>query len=44
LRKRILKFIDNDGTTYFTNLSKKQLESTINVLFDTKKIMKIKAI
>jgi len=44
LRKRILRFIDNDGTTYFTNLSKKQLESTISILFDTEKIIEIKAI
>jgi hypothetical protein len=44
LRKKILQFIDNDGTIYLTNLSKKQLKSIIDAIPSNKRVLKKKAI
>jgi hypothetical protein len=44
LRKRILQFIDEDGTIYLTNLSKKQLKSIIDAVPNNKKVSKKKAL
>ncbi|HEX5891251.1 MAG TPA: hypothetical protein VFY41_00175 [Nitrososphaeraceae archaeon] len=41
-RKRILQFIDDDGTIYLTNLSKKQLKSIIDAIPNNKKASKKK--
>ena len=44
LRKKILQFIDDDGTIYLTNLSKKELKSIINAIPSNKRVLKKKAI
>jgi hypothetical protein len=44
LRKKILQFIDDDGTIYLTNLSKKELKSIINAIPNNKRVLKKKAI
>jgi hypothetical protein len=44
MRKKILQFMDNDGTIYLTNLSKKQLKPIIDVIFNNKNSLKKRTI
>lgn len=40
MRKKILQYIDDDGTIYLTNLSKEQLKSIIDAVPNNKKVSK----